>query len=149
MCASALRQYHIRAVYFGCANDRFGGTGGVLNIHSDPANIPPYKVYGGLYRDEAIMLLRRFYVQENEKAPNPAAKKGRLLKTDIPPLLKTDLPALEDISASANASASPMAKTEAEMKSETNGEGQAEAVSVAGAEADEDSATMPAAPVGK
>ena len=35
MCASLLRQYRIRAVYFGCANDRFGGTGGVLNIHSE------------------------------------------------------------------------------------------------------------------
>ena len=35
MCASALRQYQIRAVYFGCANDRFGGTGGVLSIHSE------------------------------------------------------------------------------------------------------------------
>lgn len=33
MCASMLRQYGIRAVYFGCWNERFGGTGGVLNIH--------------------------------------------------------------------------------------------------------------------
>lgn len=35
MCASALKQYRIRSVYFGCANDRFGGTGGVLTIHSE------------------------------------------------------------------------------------------------------------------
>lgn len=35
MCASALRQYGIKAVYFGCANERFGGTGGVMNIHSE------------------------------------------------------------------------------------------------------------------
>ena len=28
---------------------------------------PPYPVYGGVFREEAIMLLRRFYVQENEK----------------------------------------------------------------------------------
>ena len=35
MCASALRQCRIRAVYFGCLNYRFGGTGGVLNIHSE------------------------------------------------------------------------------------------------------------------
>ena len=35
MCASALRQYGIRAVYYGCSNDRFGGTGGVLSIHSE------------------------------------------------------------------------------------------------------------------
>lgn len=35
MCASMLRQYGIRSVYFGCWNERFGGTGGVLNIHSE------------------------------------------------------------------------------------------------------------------
>ena len=35
MCASALRQYGIRTVYYGCSNDRFGGTGGVLSIHSE------------------------------------------------------------------------------------------------------------------
>ncbi|EGD92335.2 hypothetical protein H113_00102 [Trichophyton rubrum MR1459] len=94
MCASALRQYQIRSVYFGCANERFGGTGGVLTLHSESVlNIPnqtqqdsrllqqctvaannysspaidqPYPVYGGIYRKEAIMLLRKFYVQENE-----------------------------------------------------------------------------------
>ena len=31
----------------------------------------PYPVVGGIYREEAIMLLRKFYVQENEKGkPN-------------------------------------------------------------------------------
>lgn len=35
MCASALRQLGIQCVYFGCANERFGGTGGVLSIHSE------------------------------------------------------------------------------------------------------------------
>jgi tRNA-specific adenosine deaminase 2 len=35
MCASTLRQLKIRAVYYGAANERFGGTGGVLNIHSE------------------------------------------------------------------------------------------------------------------
>ncbi|KAI9769946.1 MAG: tRNA(adenine34) deaminase [Geoglossum simile] len=86
MCASALRQLKIRAVYYGCSNDRFGGTGGVFSIHSDPSVDPPYPVYGGYFREEAIMLLRRFYVQENEKAPEPRSKKKRELKTDIPPL---------------------------------------------------------------
>jgi hypothetical protein len=28
---------------------------------------PSYPVYGGLFEKEAIMLLRRFYIQENEK----------------------------------------------------------------------------------
>ena len=85
MCASALRQFQIKAVYFGCSNNRFGGTGGVLSIHSEyvrtqlhslqtrliliasPSVDPPYPSYGGFFREEAIMLLRRFYVQENQK----------------------------------------------------------------------------------
>ena len=67
MCASALRQYGIRSVYFGCLNDRFGGTGGVMTVHMDQGVDAPFPVYGGLFREEAIMLLRRFYVQENDK----------------------------------------------------------------------------------
>ncbi|KAL2372297.1 hypothetical protein RJZ57_003239 [Blastomyces gilchristii] len=95
MCASALRQYQIRHVYFGCANERFGGTGGVLKLHSEksllklpgiisgsPGIDPPYGLTGGLFRKEAIMLLRRFYIQENERAPNPKPKKDRELKDD-------------------------------------------------------------------
>lgn len=61
---------------------------------------PPYPVYSGLFEKEAIMLLRRFYIQENEKgkdlgrmnlksrlpadympAPNPRPKKNRELNT--------------------------------------------------------------------
>lgn len=38
-----------------------------MNIHSDPGVEAGYPVYGGIHREEAIMLLRRFYVQENEK----------------------------------------------------------------------------------
>ncbi|MCJ1477209.1 tRNA(adenine34) deaminase [Lambiella insularis] len=86
MCASALRQYGIRAVYYGCSNDRFGGTGGVLSIHSDPSIDSPYPVYGGLFRKEAILLLRRFYVQQNEKAPEPRPKKNRVLKEEVAPI---------------------------------------------------------------
>ncbi|KAF7194811.1 tRNA-specific adenosine deaminase subunit tad2 [Pseudocercospora fuligena] len=89
MCASALRQYGIRAVYFGCLNDRFGGCGGVMNIHSDPGIDSTFPCYGGLFREEAIMLLRRFYVQENEKAPDPKPKKNRELKTEILPVTVT------------------------------------------------------------
>ena len=80
MCASALRQYGIRTVYYGCGNDRFGGTGSVLSIHNDTSLDPAYPSYGGVFRKEAIMLLRRFYIQENENAPNPRAKANRELK---------------------------------------------------------------------
>ncbi|KAF2767599.1 cytidine deaminase-like protein [Teratosphaeria nubilosa] len=86
MCASALRQYGIRTVYFGCLNDRFGGCGGVMTVHADQGVDPPFPVYGGLFREEAIMLLRKFYVQENNKAPDPKPKKNRELKTEILPV---------------------------------------------------------------
>ncbi|KAK7529739.1 tRNA-specific adenosine deaminase subunit TAD2 [Phyllosticta citricarpa] len=73
MCASALRQFNIRAVYFGCWND-------------SPSVDKPYPVYGGIFREEAIMLLRKFYVQQNTKAPEPKHKGTRVLKTEILPL---------------------------------------------------------------
>merc|ERR1711939_212069 len=83
MCASALRQYGICTVYYGWGNDRFGGNGSVLSVHSDQSLDPGYPSYGGVYRKEAIMLLRRFYIQENENAPNPRAKGNRELKTVV------------------------------------------------------------------
>ncbi|KKY38914.1 putative trna-specific adenosine deaminase-like protein [Diaporthe ampelina] len=154
MCASMLRQYGIKKVYFGAVNDKFGGTGGVFCIHknSDPAHAvsipappihrpvanqlpsrpplaqhaasaaasistngsqegpaatgenkqsgkvtytePPkpvsnmtmghggnvergFDAEGGWNRDEAVNLLRQFYVQENGRAPVPRKKEGR------------------------------------------------------------------------
>ncbi|KAG4306504.1 hypothetical protein PORY_000492 [Pneumocystis oryctolagi] len=86
MCASALRQLRIRSVYFGCANERFGGTGSVLRLHDDEGIDPVYPVFPGYYREEAIFLLREFYLQENKRAPKPKSKKNRKMKYDIPAL---------------------------------------------------------------
>ncbi|CAN6673225.1 tRNA-specific adenosine deaminase subunit Tad2p [Trichomonascus vanleenenianus] len=83
MCASALRQLRIRAVYFGCGNERFGGCGSVLTVNRHKGPEPGYRAYPGLYREEAIMLLRRFYVRENDKAPVPRSKKSRELKDNM------------------------------------------------------------------
>ncbi|KAL7922767.1 hypothetical protein ACQKWADRAFT_291331 [Trichoderma austrokoningii] len=114
MCASLLRQLQIKKVYFGAVNDKFGGCGGVFNIHANglPAgstdrvqaepkryqfpdgggslgvsyprggghgsNVEPgFEIEGGWSRDEAVGLLRRFYVQENGRAPVPRKKEGR------------------------------------------------------------------------
>lgn len=92
MCASLLQQFGIRKVWYGAVNDKFGGNGGVLNIHvgngkfdasevtgegqgedtkkkSNMVDIAKregdYEVSGGWLREEAIVILRRFYVQEN------------------------------------------------------------------------------------
>lgn len=80
MCASLLRQLGIKKVFFGAVNDKFGGTGGVFSIHKNAGPLdgepdaprgdggsvePGYEVEGGWGRDDAVGLLRRFYVQEN------------------------------------------------------------------------------------
>lgn len=73
MCASMLRQFGIGKVYFGASNDKFGGTGGVLNIHRANGKLGAgvgleegdYEISGGWLREEAIVMLRKFYVQEN------------------------------------------------------------------------------------
>ncbi|KAI1472309.1 cytidine deaminase-like protein [Daldinia caldariorum] len=118
MCASLMRQIGIKKVYFGAVNDKFGGTGGVFNIHKNSKPVPKpsdrpyqngygpqdvdrihqgkatplprgeddgdggnvesgYPVEGGYLRDDAVSLLRRFYVQENGRAPQPRKKEGR------------------------------------------------------------------------
>lgn len=87
MCGSALRQVGIKRVVFGAGNERFGGNGSVLGCHDDEALVssPPYEALGGYYREEAIMLLRRFYLTENSNAPNPRSKAKRVLKTEVQP----------------------------------------------------------------
>ncbi|CCH40865.1 putative riboflavin biosynthesis protein [Wickerhamomyces ciferrii] len=89
MCASALKQIGIRNVYFGCGNERFGGNGSCLKINQDSTTSENnYKSYPGIYRKEAIILLRDFYTHENTKAPVPKEKKNRILKKDeFPPLI--------------------------------------------------------------
>lgn len=79
MCASMLRQMGVRQVFFGAVNDKFGGTGGVLNVQRGNGRVGAgegevvereegdYEVSGGWLREEAIIILRRFYVRENER----------------------------------------------------------------------------------
>ncbi|KAH7029420.1 cytidine deaminase-like protein [Microdochium trichocladiopsis] len=44
----------------------------------DGGNVEPgFPAEGGYLRDEAVSLLRRFYVQENGRAPQPRKKEGR------------------------------------------------------------------------
>ncbi|GAB5593991.1 tRNA(adenine34) deaminase [Umbelopsis nana] len=87
MCASALRQIGIRKVFFGCGNEKFGGNGSVFDVHSDQRLLTPistpYESEGGHRREDAILLLRKFYVRENDHAPQPKKKANRVLKTEI------------------------------------------------------------------
>ena len=69
MCAAALAQVHIKTVFFGCHNDKFGGCGSVLNLHEPGASLPPgstpYVCHPGLFKDAAVHLLRDFYLRGN------------------------------------------------------------------------------------
>jgi tRNA-specific adenosine deaminase 2 len=80
MCACALGQLPIRKVFFGCSNERFGGCGSVLSLHSGSCGHDAYEIESGLMYKEAIMILRRFYVRENDNAPQPRKKKNRIVK---------------------------------------------------------------------
>ena len=72
MCAAALRQVGIRQVFFGAGNDKFGGNGTVLEINkwyqllNSKSLFNPYPSTGGILAKEAIFMLRKFYVRENE-----------------------------------------------------------------------------------
>ena len=85
MCASALQQLGIPLVIYGCANERFGGCGSVLNVtgtgtdcaESKAVTSTGFKCISGLYAGEAISLLKQFYKGENPNAPFPKSKEGR------------------------------------------------------------------------
>ncbi|KAL6949895.1 hypothetical protein ACO0QE_000561 [Hanseniaspora vineae] len=82
MCASAIQQIGIKKVVFGCGNDRFGGNGSVLSIQQNS-----YVVLPGILRKEAVLLLRNFYVMENDHAPEPRTKSNRKLDLqEFPPI---------------------------------------------------------------
>ncbi|XP_037493977.1 tRNA-specific adenosine deaminase TAD2 isoform X1 [Jatropha curcas] len=78
MCAAALSILGIKEVYYGCANDKFGGCGSILSLHSgnyqplnseEAAQWKGFKCTGGVMASEAVSLLRCFYEQGNPNAP--------------------------------------------------------------------------------
>lgn len=73
-----LDQIGVSMIVFGCPNERFGGNGSVFNIRYK-SNI---KLVPGVGHTEAIALLRRFYIRENERSPQNINKKKRTLKLD-------------------------------------------------------------------
>ncbi|KAK1291165.1 hypothetical protein QJS10_CPB17g01610 [Acorus calamus] len=79
MCAAALSFLGIRTVYYGCANDKFGGCGSILPLHetnsehvtSAAGQGKGFKCVGGIMASEAVSLFRSFYEQGNPNAPKP------------------------------------------------------------------------------
>ncbi|CAG5133180.1 unnamed protein product [Candidula unifasciata] len=78
MCAGALRQIGLPLVVYGCANDRFGGCGSILNVARDKAissSIGPcFDVVSGVLAEQAVTLLKTFYKGENPNAPDSKRK---------------------------------------------------------------------------
>ncbi|XVE68245.1 hypothetical protein DITRI_Ditri09bG0052900 [Diplodiscus trichospermus] len=80
MCAAALSILGIKEVYYGCVNEKFGGCGSILSLHSSCSEpticgeVPRrkgFKCTGGLLASEAVSLFRSFYEQGNPNAPKP------------------------------------------------------------------------------
>ena len=102
MCAAVLRLAGLTRVVYGCGNERFGGCGSVLPIATVCRTIPllthitqllgnvqagldapfalPLQCVAGEQAEQAVELLRAFYVQENNNAPDPKRKSGREAK---------------------------------------------------------------------
>ncbi|XP_043719225.1 tRNA-specific adenosine deaminase TAD2 [Telopea speciosissima] len=80
MCATALSILGMKAVYYGCSNDKFGGCGSILSLHSNSSDNlfssrssqgKAFKCTGAVMASEAISLFRSFYEQGNPNAPKP------------------------------------------------------------------------------
>ena len=76
MCAEALILTKVKRVVYGAPNDKFGGCGSVLAVNN-PDTFPndsqkrSFQCESGLGAQEAVDLLRQFYMRSNAKAPHP------------------------------------------------------------------------------
>uniref|UniRef100_K3X682 CMP/dCMP-type deaminase domain-containing protein n=1 Tax=Globisporangium ultimum (strain ATCC 200006 / CBS 805.95 / DAOM BR144) TaxID=431595 RepID=K3X682_GLOUD len=90
MCAGALAHVNIQHVYFGCHNDRFGGCSSVLNLHEKSA-LPDSTVHNGfpcvsgILKDEAIVLLRKFYEYDNPRVEDSKKRRKKPTSTAAAP----------------------------------------------------------------
>ena len=79
MCAAAISMQGVERVVYGCANDKFGGTGSIMNFHESlqvdghPWN--GYEVISGFKRDDSIQLFKQFYARSNQRAPVPKKRR--------------------------------------------------------------------------
>ena len=85
MCAAALTNLRVRAIYYGCRNEKFGGLGSVVDLTDIRQKIEPeseyaVKISGGHRAAEAVEMLKLFYDGENPNAPNPKVKGVRVTK---------------------------------------------------------------------
>ncbi|KAK1444290.1 cytidine deaminase [Babesia gibsoni] len=65
MCTTALQIVGLTQVYYGCRNEKFGGCGSVLSLHTGYGSLSPLNCHGGTQAGEAIALLQTFYSSGN------------------------------------------------------------------------------------
>ncbi|CAF4910524.1 unnamed protein product [Pieris macdunnoughi] len=79
MCAAALKKLYIKEVFFGCPNDRFGGST-VLDVNK--IYTEGFKLTGNILPIEAMELLKQFYKGTNPHAPESKVKKKSNMSID-------------------------------------------------------------------
>lgn len=80
MCAYAISLINIREVYYGCNNEKFGGNGSIMSLNKGPGWT--YQSKGGFLAQEAIDLLKHFFIRGNAKAPEKKRQR-KLIETNI------------------------------------------------------------------
>lgn len=84
MCDGMIKLVGLKNVVFSCENERFGSSllPDPIKNTNKPAIIP------FIYRKEAVVTLRQFYLQENKNAPKTRRKEGRSLDIEAFPAIK-------------------------------------------------------------
>ena len=67
MCAYTLGLLNIKAVFFGCYNEKFGGNGSVVELNNGLYGVKNYPSFGGFRTNECISILKQFYESGNLK----------------------------------------------------------------------------------
>ena len=66
MCAGAILNARLRAVYYGARDEKAGALGGVLNLFMEDFNHSP-RIYGGILAEECSEILNKFFERLREK----------------------------------------------------------------------------------
>ncbi len=72
MCAGAIVHVRMRRVIFGCADDRGGAAGGVINLLQMPGLNHRCEVTSGVLRKECAALLQSFFRARRQANGGPA-----------------------------------------------------------------------------
>jgi tRNA(adenine34) deaminase len=72
MCAGALVHARVRRVIFGCADERSGAAGGIINLLQLPALNHRCEITAGVLREECASLLQSFFRARRTPPGEPA-----------------------------------------------------------------------------